>query len=76
MTLPGKPVPDGLQERPSLGPLGLCVRGVCIRSRFFFFQNVMHVCMHSKMRLCHAVLCIYIVYLCLFYLCRYLLVLD
>ena len=32
--LPGKPVPDGLQERHSLGPLGLCVRGVCIRSRF------------------------------------------
>ena len=29
--LPGKPVPDGLQERPTLGPLGLCGRGVCIR---------------------------------------------
>ena len=29
--LPGKPVPDGLQERPTPGPLGLCGRGVCIR---------------------------------------------
>ena len=28
--LPGKPVPDGLQERPTLGPLGLCGCGVCI----------------------------------------------
>ena len=29
--LPGKSVPDGLQERPCLGPLGLCGSGVCIR---------------------------------------------
>ena len=29
--LPGKPVPDGLQERPTLGPLVLCGRGVCFR---------------------------------------------
>ena len=29
--LPGKPVPDGMQERPTPGPLGLCGRGVCIR---------------------------------------------
>ena len=25
----GEPVLNGLQERPSLGPLGLCVHGVC-----------------------------------------------
>ena len=36
--LPGNPVPDGLQKRPSLGPLGLCVRGVCIR------MSCMYVC--------------------------------
>ena len=28
--LPVKPVPDGLQERPILGPLGMCGRGVCM----------------------------------------------
>ena len=27
----GEPVPNGVQERPSLGPLGLCVRGFRIR---------------------------------------------
>ena len=28
--LPGKSVPDVLQERHTLGPLGLCGRGVCV----------------------------------------------
>ena len=42
--LPGKPVPDGLQERPSLGPLGLCVRGVCIRSPFL----KCHACTYAR----------------------------
>ena len=56
--LPGKPLTDGLQERPSLGPLGLCVRGVCIC--FTFFLTVMHVRMHSKMYLCHVILYVYI----------------
>ena len=37
--LPGKPVPDGLQERPSLGPLGNTVKNIVLYGNEFIHHK-------------------------------------
>ena len=64
--LPGKPVSDGLQERPGLGPLGLCVRGVCIRSRFFK-MSCMYVCILKCLFVMLSYMYVYCIFMPLLY---------